>query len=1133
MKQKFTLKPLAGALMLGSIYAAQAQIEAIQQHQPTDVQINQSINSNDLILAVGIFDPKHQQLQFQNSGISSSPSRDYGIVQFHAGHSDFKWLQANGFDVIQSFSNHAYLVNWRGIDPSKLQQNEQIRWSGPFLSSYKVSPNLWQNNRAALTSYDLSVQVFSDYPVTKIKPLIRKFVPEAKFIQSNIPGNSSRIAIQVPALNLNETLSQLAATEAVQWINLYYPERFFNNEAVAAVQATSGNTADTPIFDQGLFGSGQIVGVADSGLDHNEDWFAHHDNGSGVVTAITAAEATLPPLIGTLSPDNKVVGYWVMPGAAAYDHGTNHGTHVVGSVAGDESTNVSSPTSSGYDNDDGMAPNAQILFQDIGSASGLTGVGSTPMWQQAYAAGVRIHSNSYGSSTFGEYVSSDRNVDIALRELDNMIIAIAAGNDDGFNNTTGSPANSKSALSVGALGHGNSTSVAGFSNRGLTDDGRLKPDIAATGSSIQSAAGDTNNSSTIDPNPSRTTKSGTSMSTPITAGTTALLRQYFTDGFYPTGVANPSDALIPSGPLMKAMLLSGTSTDSGFFDKNTGWGRPWLENTLYFPGSDRSFRFWDVTHESGLSTGESISFDVDVLAGEEFRAALVWYDVPGPTGSGVTLVNNLNLTVAAPGNTYLGNRFSGDVSITGGSADNLNTVEQVRLETPATGTYTITVDAPNVPGDGDFGTDKQGFALVVSGRLGSNSPVAIGDPSSLTANDTGVSGVDLNWSAASGADHYDIYRADGSCASMNPGEFRYIGQSTVNSYNDINTSGGYEYAYQIRAFNADNQSNYSNCADVLSTQACLIPPTYNRSSAGVSSQTNDTCEITLSWDAASSNCPTDPDLTYNIYRSDTHNFIPGPGNLLTTTAPNVTSFSDTMVSQGENYFYRISAVNNGNETQLTPELVNSPIGTPSALEGTMGDNQGVDDANLMMTLESPWSVSNDDSSAGSLSYRSAPEGANSYSSNLCARAYSPVISIPVAGSSAPVLSYKANYEIEADWDGIVVEISTDGGANWVDLPPVGGYPGDFSQTGNPAINGCGYAASHGAINGTSNGAFEDFSHALSAYTGQTVQFRWSFSTDPGFEQEGFYLDEINYENIHLPNTCNMGSSDIIFIDGFE
>ena len=76
--------------------------------------------------------------------------------------------------------------------------------------------------------------------------------------------------------------------------------------------------------------------------------------------------------------------------------------------------------------------------------------------------------------------------------------------------------------------------------------------------------------------------SGTSMATPITAGGLALLRQYFTDGFYPTGVKNSADVLIPSGQLMKAMILNGTNVDAGFNYRHTGWGRPWLANTLYF-----------------------------------------------------------------------------------------------------------------------------------------------------------------------------------------------------------------------------------------------------------------------------------------------------------------------------------------------------------------------------------------------------------------------------------------------------------------------------------------------------------------------------------------------------------------------
>ncbi len=48
------------------------------------------------------------------------------------------------------------------------------------------------------------------------------------------------------------------------------------------------------------------------------------------------------------------------------------------------------------------------------------------------------------------------------------------------------------------------------------------------------------------------------MATPVAAGTAAILRQYFEDGFYPTGERNPSDAMDnPSGALIKAVMMNG------------------------------------------------------------------------------------------------------------------------------------------------------------------------------------------------------------------------------------------------------------------------------------------------------------------------------------------------------------------------------------------------------------------------------------------------------------------------------------------------------------------------------------------------------------------------------------------------
>ena len=1142
MKIKFLL--LCGIISTVPPLTFAENIPAVKQ-SPLAIKSALS-NKNQLILAAGTFDPSAQQLDFSNTGVTSVDSKKYGIVQFLDKKSDFNWLKANGFPVIQNLTHNAYIVNWQYSDKNKLQSNDDIRWFGAFQSGYKTSPSLWVANREVKAKYQLSVHTFKDAKNFNLNRLIQKYFKHVKIVKSNIPQGFNQYTIEVSSTHLDEVISLLSANEDIQWLNNYIPQEFFNNEAVSATQASS-DPGVTPIYDQGIFGTGQIVGVADSGLDRNEDWFVHHNNGTGIVTAITNAEDVTPPTLGSVSPNNKVIAYWVMPGAEAYDNAgaSFHGTHVTGSVAGDRQQaisggaggSVSNPNSAGYDNDDGMAPNAQIIFSDIGSDTGLSGIGSSPMWQQAFAAGAAIHTNSYGAPSGGNYSGSSQRADDTLRELEDMIILFASGNSGPSPDTIGTPATAKNVTTVGYLGHGNSTTLNVLSSRGPTDDGRLKPDMAATGTSIQSAGGDTNNDNSIDV-PQIRTLSGSSMATPITAGSTALLRQYFTDGFHPTGSRNVGDEHTPSGPLMKAMLLNGTNTDGGFFTNDIGWGRVWLENSLYFNGEAKRFRFWEKTNTDGLKTGEQFTVDIAIQAGEEFRATLVWYDLPGPTGSGITLVNNLNLTVQQGGNTYLANNFSANNSIIGGSSDAINTVEQVRFSAPVSGTYTITVDAANIPGNGIFNSDKQGFALVVSGDLssGGTPPTNPLQPTGLTASSNGLAGINLSWSDVSvDYDNYEIYRVLGSCASADLTQLRYVGSSTTNSFLDSNTQGGYQYSYKVRAYSDDLISEYTNCIDVTSEQICSVPPTFEQSKVRVSSNLNSLCQIQIAWDAASSNCPTTTDTQYNIYRSTSHNFIPGPGNLLTTTGFNAANFNDTTVISGQPYYYIVKAEdatlggtgpNNGNETIEGTEIVVSALSTTSA-EGSIIDD--VDNLSLM-NLTSVWSISAEQSSNGSLSYRSAIEGSNTYPANTCASMYSSTFTIPVSPASPPSISYQARYNVEADWDGVVVEISTNGGASWVDLPPNGGYPNDFSSTQG---NSCNYAPSQGAFNGNSSGVFQPFAHDLSAFQGQTVQIRWNLSTDGGAEEEGFYLDQLNYNNILAPQACTLYSDVVIFENSFE
>ena len=147
----------------------------------------------------------------------------------------------------------------------------------------------------------------------------------------------------------------------------------------------------------------------------------------------------------------------------------------------------------------------------------------------------------------------------------------------------------------------NPEGMSAYSNRGPTNDGRIKPDIVAPGGWILSTRSDlaTVYATRDDPTGYYTHKFGTSMATPITAGSAALVIEYLNNiGAYNCNLAiDPSSDQCPESALIKAILASGAHDMVGQYttggdlngngaaekapNNHEGWGRVDLQQMVH------------------------------------------------------------------------------------------------------------------------------------------------------------------------------------------------------------------------------------------------------------------------------------------------------------------------------------------------------------------------------------------------------------------------------------------------------------------------------------------------------------------------------------------------------------------------
>jgi len=583
-------------------------------------------------------------------------------------------IEAAGARLVEYLPDNAFVADLSRTTTAQLTALNFIRGVYMPQPAWKIDPELGQRqyvsaDRVALSQAGKVQAVITLYPGVDgaTTEAALRTMGDVALTNLGSDGRANAYAVTMPLARATD----VAALPGVQIIE-DSPEYSLRNSTVRwIVQSNLAN--NTPLWNKGLHGEDQIVGHIDGGIDINHCSFKDNAN-------------TNP------GPSHRKLLAW--EGGTGLPPADGHGTHTAGSLAGDVVTTGSAR---------GIAYAAKLVAKYYP----LDGSQTTfyNMFDLHRSLGAFVHSNSWGTDATNAYDFACRGIDSFSFTNDDNLLVFSVSNSGLVRN----PENAKNVLAVSATGD---TPIQNFwcgGGTGPTIDGRRRPEIMAPGCNIQSAAAGTICSVVQE--------TGTSMATPAVSAIATLARQYFTSGFYPSGVATPADAFTPSGPLLKAVCINSAvdvTNIAGYPSTQEGWGRILADNSFYFAGDTRRLVIKDVRNAGtgALTSGSSADLRFRVRsAAEPLKVTLVWHDAPASAFTSSAAVNNLDLRVDAPAASYLGNVFSGGESTTGGVPDAINNVEQVIIASPALGVWDAAVLGTNIP------TGPQGYAVVITGDV--------------------------------------------------------------------------------------------------------------------------------------------------------------------------------------------------------------------------------------------------------------------------------------------------------------------------------------------------------------------------------------------------------------------------------
>ncbi len=430
---------------------------------------------------------------------------------------------------------------------------------------------------------------------------------------------------------------------------------------------------------------------------------------------------------------------------------------------------------------------------------------------EAAANGLLLSNHSYGIQTdrvpdwyFGSYIGVTQDWDNLMYNAPYYLMVTAAGNAQksgdneqpisgevgkGYDMLLGF-ATSKNGITVAAAdatinSSGNLTkaTVASYSSFGPVDDGRIKPDIAGSGTDVFTTYSNSDNS--------YYSSTGTSMATPGITGSMLLLQQYH---------ENLYGSYMKAATLKGLVLHTADDVNEPGPDYQMGWG---VMNSKTAAELMANKEYKSYIKEESLTDGEVYTLKVTIPEGEELTASISWTD-PAATFINRTVVNNtqaalvndLDIRITQNNTTYYPWKLSAaNATQAATKGDNkVDTFEKITIAN-ASGEYTITVSHK-----GEITNDLQNFSLIISGVAVTDCMVTAPTNLSLDSNNDTVS---LEWDVVPDA-LYEVQYKKAGTAEWNT---KYTNENIFN-ISDLDLSSSYEVC--LRTFCNENvASEYS------------------------------------------------------------------------------------------------------------------------------------------------------------------------------------------------------------------------------------------------------------------------------------------------------------------------------------